>query len=289
MRKIFLSLIVCILSVSLFGQSVAFLNINTDARSLGLAGSAVALDGSAFAADNNIASLGSGVGVSYTMWQPKVAGSSIISAGAGYTFGKLSIGLDFKNFSQKEIAVTSSNGQNKGLFKPSDMAIGLGAAYHLDNLSFGLNAKFVNSKLGADFKASAVAFDLGVRYSKDALSAGIAVNNLGGKVKYDETPYALPSILKAGAAYKLSDLLLSAQFDMCFKSGMGFSLGAEYGFKDMLFARAGYRYGNGINALPSFASVGLGAKFVGINIDITYLLASPGLANTLMFGLGYSF
>lgn len=256
-----------------------------------MAGAGVALNGGgSFAADNNIAALSSGAGVSYTMWQPKNSGASIISASAAYSLGKLSLGLNFKNFGQKEMAITSSSGQNKGSFKPSDMSIGLGAAYSISNyLSMGLAVKYASSKLGEDYSASTVAFDFGALYAKESLTVGLSVNNLGGKVKYDETSYSLPSLVKAGASYKISDLLLSAQFDMCFKKGMGFALGAEYGLIDMIYIRGGYRYGSGVNALPSFVSLGLGFKYAGFNLNATYLLASKGLNGTMAFGLQYSF
>ena len=58
----------------------------------------------------------------------------------------------------------------------------------------------------------------------------------------------------------------------------------------MVAVRAGYRYG-GKSVIPSFTSVGIGLKFVGITLDVAYLMAdktSP-MRNTLEFGLGYRF
>ena len=66
-------------------------------------------------------------------------------------------------------------------------------------------------------------------------------------------------------------------------------LGLEYGIADIAFVRAGYHYGDAAKALPSYASLGLGAQFAGVSLDLAFLTASESLGNTLLFGLGYSF
>ena len=67
------------------------------------------------------------------------------------------------------------------------------------------------------------------------------------------------------------------------------ALGAQYGWNDMVFARAGFHLGTGKAPLPTYASVGLGVKFVGVHLDVSYLLASKVLGNTLCVGIGYAF
>lgn len=63
----------------------------------------------------------------------------------------------------------------------------------------------------------------------------------------------------------------------------------EADYKETVFFRAGYHYGDGEKALPSFASVGAGLSFFGISMDFSYLLASRNLSGTMLFGLGYRF
>jgi hypothetical protein len=40
---------------------------------------------------------------------------------------------------------------------------------------------------------------------------------------------------------------------------------------------------------PTFASVGAGVKFMGIKLDLAYLIGSGAMKNTLALGLGYTF
>ena len=56
----------------------------------------------------------------------------------------------------------------------------------------------------------------------------------------------------------------------------------------MISVRAGYRYG-AEHVIPSFASVGVGAKFAGIKIDAAYLFANEVIGNTTAVSLGYCF
>ena len=65
--------------------------------------------------------------------------------------------------------------------------------------------------------------------------------------------------------------------------------GAEYCFADILFARAGFHYGDAAKAVPTFISAGLGAKYAGVQLDAAYIFASPTIGNSLMLTLGYAF
>ena len=67
------------------------------------------------------------------------------------------------------------------------------------------------------------------------------------------------------------------------------AVGVEYGFADMVFARAGFHYGDPAKALPTFASVGIGAKFIGIRLDASYVFLSETLGNSFLVSLGYAF
>ena len=90
-------------------------------------------------------------------------------------------------------------------------------------------------------------------------------------------------------AFGTSALRFAADADVFFTGGVGAALGAQYGWNDMVFARAGFHLGTGKAPLPTYASVGLGVKFVGVHLDVSYLLASKVLGNTLCVGIGYAF
>jgi hypothetical protein len=58
---------------------------------------------------------------------------------------------------------------------------------------------------------------------------------------------------------------------------------------DIGFLRAGYHYGDKSQGLASFASLGAGVQFAGVELSAAWLTASPTLGNSLLFSLGYSF
>ena len=70
---------------------------------------------------------------------------------------------------------------------------------------------------------------------------------------------------------------------------MMLGIGLEYCIQDIVSLRGGFHYGDPAKAIPTFVSLGLGAQFAGVHLDIAFLTASQTLGNTLMFGLGYSF
>ena len=85
-------------------------------------------------------------------------------------------------------------------------------------------------------------------------------------------------------------LAVDAQVDIdyYFDGALATALGAGYTFNDMVSLKAGYRAG-GDSVLPSFASVGAGVKFMGLKLDVAYLIGTENMNNTLAIGLGFSF
>ena len=67
------------------------------------------------------------------------------------------------------------------------------------------------------------------------------------------------------------------------------ALGAEYTYDGFASIRAGFHYGGESVMQPTFASVGAGVKFMGIKLDLAYLIGSGAMKNTLALGLGYTF
>ncbi len=131
-------------------------------------------------------------------------------------------------------------------------------------------------------------------YRQDALSAGLSVNNVGGKVNYGGEDYDQPMLACAGVAYRIgnpesSSVTPSVEADVLFKGGLMAGLGVEYSYKSMLFARGGFHYGDKEKAVPTYASLGLGVRFLGISLDVAYLTASDILGNSISLGLGYRF
>ena len=129
-----------------------------------------------------------------------------------------------------------------------------------------------------------------------SLTLALGVSSLGSRVESASgAMYSLPASLTFGAGYLAEfaethrvEVLLDA--DWYFAGALSAAVGAEYNWNRMVSVRAGYRYG-GESVIPSYASVGAGVEFIGISLDLAYLIAtgdSP-MKNTLTFGLGYSF
>ena len=126
------------------------------------------------------------------------------------------------------------------------------------------------------------------------VSAGIA--NIGNNIGSDAgSKYPQPSSLRLAAAYNLNfaqdhrvELMLDEDYFYNSQNN-ALSVGAEYAFKEMVFARVGYRYATEGTVVPSHLGLGLGFQFFGFRLDVSYLTASEIIGNTLSLGLGYRF
>lgn len=288
--------------VGLQAQVLPSLLLNQDAVSLAMGSAGVASDAGAFALENNVAAVSlaeqkMAVQAGFGMWQPSYANLKTVGVAGMYKVSdKIGLALDFKYLMLPSYSGVTGNGADvrDSEFKPSEMGIAAGFSYAvLDCLSAGLTLRYAGSTLAPEAKAGVLGTDIGVFFKKNAVSAGLSVNNLGTKVKYSETAYAQPMLVKAGAGYDLemgsSSLLFAAQADVIFAGGVMVGAGCEYAFKDMIFARAGYHYGNAANAVPSHGSAGLGVRIAGVCLDVAYLYGSKALSNTMCISLGYSF
>ena len=283
-------------------QVLPSLLMNQDAASLAMGSSGVSADAGAYALENNVAAIpfaeqNMSVQAGFGMWQPSYANLKTIGLAGMYKISdKIGVALDFKYLMMPSYSGVTGNGSDirDSEFKPSEMGLAAGFSYaFMDCLSAGLTLRYAGSSLAPEASAKVFATDLGLYFKKNAVSAGLSLNNLGTKVKYSEVAYAQPMLVKLGAGYDLemgtSELFFAAQADILFAGGVMAGVGCEYAFKDMVFARAGYHYGNSANVIPSHGSAGLGLKVAGITLDLAYLYGSKTLANSMCVSLGYSF
>ena len=298
MKKILTIIVASVWSAASFAQVLPSLLVNSDPQAMGAAGISV-LGSPAYALQGYAASTvfmeGTGsAGVSYGSWQPKAASDKVLGASASVRLGKLGVALEYKNFAQPAYEVTGITGsvsQVTPSFTPKESSFALGIGYRiLENMSAAVTVRSTSSVLASDAKASVLGVDVSAMYASDALQAGLAVCNLGGKVNYGESDYKQPALLKAGAAYEVIEgLKAAAEFAYLFEGAFGASLGAEYCYADIVSARAGYHLGSKDKGLPSYASIGLGAKYFGIGLNLSYLLASDTIGGSFLAGLSYSF
>lgn len=297
MKKIFAILSAALLAAPIYAQTYSALLESADAQSFAVANASIARPAGIHAAGTNAAAMSLSenkfaAGAAFSMWAPKTANSKIAGLGAwGKINDKLAIGLDARYIMGQAYDVVNDLGYVSSTFSPNDIHATAAVSYKIiDCLSVGVGAKFVSSKLEENVSAMAFGADVSVAFNRNGLSAALAACNLGSSLTYGKSkPVALPAMVKAGVAYNIVGLTASAEADYLFDGAFMAGLGLEYSIKDIAFIRAGYHYGDQKKALVSFASVGLGVKFFGVELNACYLLASEALANTMMFGLGYSF
>lgn len=299
MKKIILSILVaCAMpALSASAQALSSLLIPSAPEYAAMGGASVALEAGAFAAENNAAAMSLSddsfaVAAGYGLWAPGTAGSQLAGLGAFARVGeRVGIGLSGRYTMEKPMNISSAAGGILGTFTPSELGANLAVSVKvIDGLSVGVTGKFVRSSIGEELSGSAFGADISVAWRKDGLSAGAAVCNLGSKLKYGDSSYSMPMLVKAGAAYSADfGLTASVEADYLFSGAFAAGLGLEYNLFDIGFLRAGYHYGDKNQGLASFASLGAGVQFAGFELSAAWLTASPTLGNSLLFSLGYSF
>lgn len=180
--------------------------------------------------------------------------------------------------------------------------------------------------------AHVVSFDLNAYYRKkvsvfgkqSVWAAGAGISNIGNKVKYGEgREFFLPAELKLGTDLKtafnkehalslgieFSKYLVSSRVDERNNSvfaniGNSFCDGAqlkeilwkagmEYGYRDFLFARAGYSHESADKGDRQYLTFGAGVVYKMLYLDGSYLIPTSGrmnpLENTFRISLGVDF
>lgn len=277
--------------------AMAFAAIPSDPAALAMGGNTALGSSMAWGAASNVSAVPFSADTfaleaSYQMWQPSsLSGTNNVAAGTSVVLmDKLGISAAFAMDMSKPYDVFNANGNKVGQFTPSDMMVSFGASYLCaDFLSVGLGAHYMRSALASDYAPTAFGVDVLATARISALNAVFGVKSLGTKVDGFYTPGSIVAAVGYHSTFAEDHAVKAdAQLDYFLAGGMNVALGGEYTYAGLVSARAGYNLGvKGI--LPSFASVGLGVKVFGVSLNAAYLLGSEVLANTLTFGLGYSF
>ena len=285
------------------GDAMSFLRIARDPASagMGFAGTA-STSGTAWSAFRNasvipLSESRMDIGLNWQSWAPQGAKSNNINFGSAFRIGEkfgLAVGAAYQG--GESYSRIDETGKASGTFSPGEMIVSGGLGFEIINgLAVGINMRYASQKLAKDASYSAVCGDAFVTYSLKSLNISAGVSSFGTSVKgADGTCYSLPASATLGLDWtagfaEAHAVRLAADADYFFSGAVGAAAGVQYSFKDMIFARAGYHYGSDAAPLPSFATVGLGVKFAGVQLNAAYLLASEALAGTLTIGLGYSF
>lgn len=290
--------------------ALPFLNYSGDTRSLAMGGLTVTGEPGAYAHFNNMAAVPFSentisAGVSYGMMQPTAVKGNLFSLGAAWNIkDRFGVTLGVLAQTGEKYDLTNEAGVPDGTFAPKDFRIGAGFSYRIiDGLSVGVGLNYAQSTLAPKsdlYKTtmSTFAADIQVMYRIKGFNISLSASNLGVPVESASgAKFDLPMNAKLAAGwandFERHHVAAGVEGGVFFGGpAAGFAgAGAEYMYNDLVAVRAGYHYAGKSNGLASFASVGLGFRFFGVNIDAAYLIGagdSP-MKNSFSVGVGYSF
>ena len=304
MKKVYTNILVTLLALVPFaagGQALPFTAVDYSPVSLAMGGvSAAGTADVANAAFGNPAAVAfsekkCAVNASYVTWSPSQVKTDIINVAGTYRVNdKTGVSFAYSSGTYPEYEAFDLAGTSKGMFTPNQMYVGAGLSYALKpELAVGINLGYASNALSEKISYTAVSADIYVMYNAEKFQVAAGVSELGPKVTSESGEFSLPSAAKLGLDYHLlkseeasMDIAVDASYYLAGASSL--AVGAQYGIKDMLFIRAGYRY-SGESVIPSFASAGIGIKLSGMSLNAAYLFASETLSGTMCIGIGYSF
>ena len=218
----------------------------------------------------------------HTSWLVGVGNDTrIASFGALVRVGESSVlGLSFMSFSIGEIPITTTQNPDPytlGTFKPNLMNINLAFAKSFSNsISGGFNLKIISESI-KDMSGVGVALDAAIQYVTgpyDNVHFGVTLKNIGPTMKFSGDGLSFRAFLVEGSTQQFTmvqrvddfelptQLSIAAAYDFLFAetnritvagnfasnsfTNDQFTLGLEYGWKEMFMIRAGYTYENGI-------------------------------------------
>lgn len=169
---------------------------------------------------------------------------------------------------------------NLGQFTASSMVAGLAFSRQIVSfLSAGINIKMLNESIET-FSAGTVAVDVSALYKTPVkgLSVGLNVQNLGPSLGFEQA-FSLPINVRLGVGYKPADnITVSSDYTQPIETAGVWSLGGEYGYRDTLFVRMGYRYQGAVDYNQTYTGFGP-AVASGLNLGMGLKLYKNYLAD----------
>lgn len=256
--------------------AAAFLEIGVNARAEAMGGAYSAMNGNADMAYWNPAGLTGirGVGGTFSNTEWLAETSFNYAAFALPIPGKKTVlAASFTTLGVPDKPVRDFDGTLTGeQYDARDYAAAISIARELiPSFSFGVTAKYINQRIWTE-TATGVAFDFGVFYKTpiEGLTMGSSISNFGGDmsmggrnlneivdpdpnnegvtnipVQYETDAFPLPQLFRFGLAYQLrsENYSMAVATDLMHPTGSTESInsGLELGFRDLIFARAGYQ------------------------------------------------
>ena len=299
-----------------------FLKLDMSARSAGMGGAFVMAGNDATAMFYNpagIANVKSGFDAFATMTQ-WIADISYSAGGLAYSLGNLgTVGVNFISADYGTIIGTVVSDVEAGFEETGNLDVGalsVGAVYArqlTDKFTVGGQVRYAYQHLGSSTIPTAVAgeteevenevtglaYEIGTIFYPGLFSSlrmGMSIKNFSPQFKYQEEAFQLPLTFVMGVAVDAFEIL-----------GMGGSnslllaldaihprdyterihVGAEFGFMNMAFIRAGYKFNYDIESLSLGGGINYSLGGIGLKIDAAYSLMED-FNDVLRFTVGAS-
>lgn len=173
----------------------------------------------------------------------------------------------------KYVLDAANNPVGQGQFTSNSLAAGLTyARMIIPVLSAGLTIKMISETIDSS-STSGIAVDLSGRWQTPVkgLSAGLNIANMGPSLGYEKA-FGLPTTIRLGVGYKpAAHIAVDCDYAQPVETAGIFSLGGEYGYREFLYLRLGYKYQGAVDYNQTFTGFG------------------PAIVSGLAMGLGFKF
>ncbi|UCD93784.1 MAG: PorV/PorQ family protein [Candidatus Zixiibacteriota bacterium] len=286
---IFLFVIVLVLLTGLPAESTVglkMLSAEAGARAVGMGGAFSAVPGDPYSAAYNPAATWGVEGISGSFGYNTYWENTRIETGYISFFKRAAVitaGVQFAAVDDMEGRTAFT--EDFYPFSAHDISFKLGASFELDkNYYLGFSLGWIMEKID-QYDGSAVNFDMGLLVQpRENLNIGFAVVNFGGTVKLLSESVDLPTTYRGGVSYAYRQFNTAADLAML-DGDIYVHFGEEFTLKDMLFIRAGYRFGYDTKDF----SAGLGFSKRNFRIDYAFLPFGGGLSDSHLFNLTFDF
>jgi hypothetical protein len=221
--------------------------------------------------------------------------AAVLNAGVWGNFGFSLIAPDYGDFYGTRVAEGTTKGfENTGLFEVSAFCAGVAYAREFtDKFTVGIQAKYVSQHLGENEivvvedtdtslvtrknEISTLSYDCGLLFYPGfkSFAFGMSVRNFSPRVAYEQIGFELPLTFALGVGMDILDLF-GEYPDYSFNVGLEgihprdwkeqIHLGGEFGYKNIIFFRAGYKFNYSAEGL----NAGVGINVRNVKIDYSY-------------------
>ncbi len=204
-----------------------------------------------------------------------------------------SLGIAIQYLNLGNIDETTVQGNKIGTFNPSDLAVNFSLAQKFLEIPFGINFKFIQTKIKET--ATAVAVDVGAQYrsKNEKFYFGFSSQNLGSTFQFENEKTKLPIVLRVGSGYQIKKHWLVAADGFFPEDNFPqFAMGTDYQYKILkemfLSGRIGYHSQGRKEEGWSGIAAGLGFQFTALHLDYAWMpLGNLGEAHRVSLGARY--